>query len=269
MTIKTASLVFFYFGENSYVRRLAQETVQLHKALEGYDKQVLLWHQTNFGPFEVSKQADKLADIEDIPTKENLVKYLNELGAEGYVVDLYIFSHGSKGSFRVSKGTYGDNGSVSAAYIEQHVQPLKMRAVYQINCQGSSMLDTWRKLGAKVVCGSRFNNFYPTRFNGFANRWLRGETFGDSVSQSDTQAVRTPPQAFMLADAASRLKEWSGNIFEAARVLGNNEHAKRFFTTCWMSDAEWQDGKSGKQNLNHSSLMLFSGDRKVTKNTVW
>jgi hypothetical protein len=265
---QTASLVFFYFGEGSYVRRLAQETVPLRNALKGYDKQVLLWHQTNFGPFEVSQAADKLADVEDIPTKENLVKYLNELGDEGYVVDIYIFSHGHPGGFLVSKGTYADNGSVSAAYLESKVRPLKLRAVWQCNCWGSTMNETWRKLGAKVTTGSRFINYYPTTFNEFIRRWQGGETFGSAVSKSCDAGARTAPQAFMLVDAASRLKDWAGNIWQAARVLGNNEHAKRYFTRCWDKEF-WQEGKSGKQNMNYSSRMLFQGNRKVTKATVW
>jgi len=266
---KTASLVFFYFGEDSYMRRLAQETVPVRKALTGYDKQVLLWHQTDFGPFKVSKGAEKLADIEDTPTKDNLFKYLNELGDEGYVVDLYIFSHGNKKGFLSSNGTYGDDGWVYKAQLEQHVKPLKLRMVWQCNCQGSSLNETWRKLGARVTAGSRFNNYYPTRFNGFIRRWLDGESFGQAVTESDNPMVRTGPQAFMIADALTKLKEWDGNPFQAARVLGNNPPSRRFFTTCWIDEDEWQEGRSGKQNLNYSSRMLFSGQRNITKKTVW
>jgi len=202
MTIKTASLVFFYFGEKSYMDRLAQEAVQLRKALQGYDKQVLLWHQTSFGPFELSQAAADLADVQDIPTKENLVKYLNELGDEGYVVDLYIFSHGSNKSFRVSKGTYGDNGKVGAKYLEDNVRPLKLRMVWGCNCYGSTLLTTWRNLGAKVCAGARYVNFYPNAFNNFVTRWLKEESFGTAVSRSVAGGeVREAEHELLLPDA--------------------------------------------------------------------
>lgn len=263
--MKTASLVFFYFGEDSYLRRLAQETVPLRKALQGYDKTVLLWHQTNFGPFEVSTPAEKAADVEDIPTKDNLYKYLNELGEGGYTVDVYVFSHGTKGAFIVSKGTYGDSTWVSADELKHYVKPLSIRAVYQMNCQGSSLNETWRKLGARVTCGSRYNNYYPTRFNEFIRRWNDGETFAQAVSRSDDADARTPSQLFMIGDATARLKEWDGKLWQAPLVLGNNEHAKRFFTKLWIDKDEWREGRSGKQNMNHSSQMLFLGNRDVKK----
>lgn len=265
----TASLVFFYFGESSYVNRLAQETVPLHKALTGYDRTVLLRHETDIGSgnlkIELSEKAEQAADVVDLPTRENLAKYLNELGAEGYVVDLYIFSHGSKDCFRVSNGTYGDNSIVTQGWLEARVKPLKLRVVYQVNCYGSTMNDLWRKLGAKVTAGSQYVNFYPTRFRGFINEWLAGSRFGAAVYRSDTALVHTPVQAYMLADAAGRLKEWDGNAWQATRVLGDNEHAKRYFTECWLNEGEWVDGQSGKQNMNNSSKMILEGQRKLTK----
>jgi hypothetical protein len=262
--LKRASLVFFYFGEESYVNRLAQETVPLKLALEGYDKAVLLHHATSAGPFKVSDADAKHADVVDIPTKENLVKHLNELGASGYEVDLYVFSHGSDKCFRVSKGTYGENGSVSASYLETNVKQPCLRAVWQCNCYGASMNPTWEKLGAKATAGSRFVNFYPTRFKGFMNAWKGGATFAEALASSDTALVRTPVQAFLMADAAARAKEWGGNLVTALQVLGNNEHAEKYFKICWLEE-DWQVGKSGKQNANYSSFMVVAGDRALKR----
>jgi hypothetical protein len=179
-------------------------------------------------------------------------------------VDLYVFSHGWTRQFRVSKGTYGDNGTVSSTYIEANVSCAPLRAVWQCNCYGSTMNPTWRKLGARASAGSRFVNFYPTRFRGFAERWNDGVAFGTAVSQSDTAVVRTPVQAYILVDAAARAKEWSGNALSALTVLGSNEAAERYFRACWIGD-DWQEGKSGKQNMNHSSMMLVDGDRALTR----
>lgn len=270
---KTAALVFFYFGEDSYISRLAQETVPTHNALTGYDKAVLLRHETDIHvgdcTIELSEAAEKKADVVDTPTAENFVKYLDGLGREGYVVDLYIFSHGWDGQFRVSKGTYGDNSTLTAKYIEDHVDPMKLRMVWGCHCYGSTLNDTWRRLGARVTAGSRFVNFYPTRFKGFVKRWLRGEPFSACVAKSDTKATHTPVQLYLHADAIARAKKWDGNPFKAMSILGKSKAAKDYFTNCWIDEDEWQEGKSGKQNMNYSSRMLISGDRKTTKNTVW
>lgn len=263
--MSTASLVFFYFGESSYVNKLAQETVPVWRALEGYDRTVLLRHEVDFGNFELSERAEQLATTVDIPTRENLAKYLNLLGQEGHeAVDVYIFSHGWTNRFRCSNGTYGDNGTVSQAYLEREVQPLNLRMVWQCNCYGETMNDLWVKLGAKAAAGSRFVNFYPTRFKRFAKLWADGETFGAALYKSDTKLVHTPVQIYIPADAAARAKEWDGNLWQATKILGKNDHAKRYFSSCWIGD-DYVDSKSGRENMNHSSKMIVAGNRKITK----
>src|SRR5678809_233534 len=110
-----ASLVFFYFGEDSYLNRLAQETVPVYRALTGYDYSVLLRHDTAVGKLDLSARDASAADEVDLPTKEDLVRYINELGEDGYEVDLYIFSHGWPYQFRASLGQYGDN-TIAVSY---------------------------------------------------------------------------------------------------------------------------------------------------------
>jgi hypothetical protein len=264
---KTASLVFFYFGEGSYVNALAQETVPLWMALEGYDHAVLLSHEVDFGNFNLSDKAEDLADVRDVPTKENLARELNRLRDEGYVVDLFIFSHGWKDMFRTSKGTYGENTTVNQRWLEANVtEPLKLRMVWQCNCYGSTLNDFWASIGAKAAAGSRFVNFYPTRFRKFMKEWRAGSRFGASLYRSDTKASHTPVQAYITVDAAARLKEWDGNLLQAARVLGNNDHSRRYFRKCWNGD-DVPDDKTGKQVMNESSKMLVTGNRKITRNS--
>jgi len=260
----TASLTFFYFGEDSYLRTLAQETVALHHAVEGYDRAIVLKHDTDAGPFEMSKRAEEAADVVDLPTRANLVKYLNELAGSGHVTDLFIFSHGLSGRFLCSNGAFGDNGWVTDRYLQNSVLPLHLRAVWGCNCYGSSLNPTWLGLGAKVCAGARYVNFYPTRWAGFIKRWKDGERFGAAVYRSDTALVHSPAQAFMLADAASRPKAWDGGTVEALAVLGKNPSAERYFTRCWIQPEQWQPDKSGKQNMNHSSKMMIMGERTTT-----
>lgn len=267
MATKTASLVYFYFGESSYMNRLAQETVPLGLALEGYDRSVLLHHKTDAGPFEVSAADEKHASVVDIPTEANLIRQMNDLGSAGYQVDLYVFSHGGPGKFLVSRGTYGDSAWASGAYLQSHITPLNMRAVWQCNCYGKSLNATWRRLGAKVSMGPRLVNFYPTRFSGFAKAWASGKAFGVSLTESDTPLVRTPAQAYMLVDAGSRLKEWGGNIIEAAMVLGKNEAAEKYFGACWLG-RDYLPDLSGKVNMNNSSAMIVDGNRSIVREEI-
>lgn len=267
MSQKTASLVFFYFGESSYMNALAQETVPLWMALEGYDHSVLLSHEVDFGQFNLSGKAESLADVRDVPTKENLARELNRLRDEDYVVDLFIFSHGWTRRFRTSNGTYGDNTTVTQHWLEANVtEPLKLRMVWQCNCYGSTLNDFWTSIGAKAAGGSQFVNFYPTRFRRFIKEWREGSRFGASLYRSDTKLVHTPVHAYIMLDAAARAKDWDGNVWQATKVLGNNDHSRRYFRECWNGD-DVPDNMTGKQVMNDSSKMLVAGNRRITRNS--
>lgn len=264
---QTASLVFFYFGEESYLNALAQETVQISKAFEGYDHTVLLkFPEINLGPFNLSAKAERGANVSSLPTRENFVEQLNNLGLQGYATDLYIFSHGWNNSFRVSTGNYGDNSKITANYIKENVKPLDLRMVWQCNCYGSTLNSTWQELGAQATGGSRFINFYPTRFNRFIESWNSGETFHHSLSAGDIPSIRTPVQTYIMADAFQSRKDWGGCSF-GETILGNGECAESYFKYRWLGD-NWSPAKSGRQNMNYSSEMLIAGNpqlRKISK----
>lgn len=258
---KSASVVFFYFGD-SYLTTLGQETVPVGLALEGYDRSVLLHHETKIGPFEVSRSDEKHATVVDLPTQENLVRHLADLRESGHRVDLFLFTHGSRGVFRTSLGEDGKSGWASTGWFEQNVPPLDLNAVWQTNCWGSSWNETWTKLGARVVCGTRSVNFYPSRFGPFMRKWAAGRTFEDAAQLSDTGQIRTVSQAFVLAQAMLRLKEWGGDITSAPGALGRTWAAEQYFRKCWLGD-DWVEGKSGRENMNLSSSLVFSGDGSV------
>jgi len=271
---KTAALVHYYFGEDSYINRIAQETVPVHLALEGYDKTILLRHETdlNLGSltFELSEKAERKATKVLLPTPANFSGSLNELGEEGYVVDLYIFSHGYKDIFLASKdGSYKNAVGLNSAFLERHVNPLKLRMVYGCHCYGSSLNASWMKLGARVTSGARHINFYPTRFRRFVNAWNRGYSFGKAVEDSGTRLIRTPAQLYMIADAMARRSEWDGGLLSSLGVLGRFDSAEAFFSSCWLGPGEWKEGASGRENMNSSSFMVSEGDIKITKQVVW
>lgn len=262
--MKTASLVFFYFGEESHLKALAQETVKIEKAFEGYDHKVLLkFKNLDLGPFLVGNKVAESVDVLLTPTQDHLMSEINRLGAEGYTTDLYIFSHGFGPSFRSSKGEYGQNTPITAKELLQGISTPNLRLVWQCNCYGSTLNPTWIQLGAKASTGARFNNFFPTRWNGFIERWNAGKTLEIALEESDTNYIRTPTHLFILADALQRKNEWGSCSFPQT-VLGSSKCAEDYFKKCWLGD-DWQNGKSGKANLNFASQMLISGDKNLTK----
>jgi hypothetical protein len=68
---------------------------------------------------------------------------------------------------------------------------LNLRAVWQMNCHGATMLQTWTALGARAVCGTPGVNWLPEPgLSFFVRRWLRGDPFRQAVEQSGVRAER-------------------------------------------------------------------------------
>lgn len=270
---KSACLIFNYYGDSKY-NTLGQETVKLKKAMEGYDRKVLLKHEDLPSWMDLSEKDEKLADIKDLPTKNNLFKYLKQLTKDGYYIDVYIFSHGWVEEFKASTGTYGSEDHVTASDITDRLSPSKtgftkipIRIVWGTNCFGHTMGEAWRGIGAKTTAGAKAVNFYPTSYNNFIEDWNKGNvSFDAAVENADTASVRTVAQTYIsTVHAPSHNKEW-GNCPPFVFVLGDNSCAKDYFRTMWIHD-DWVDGKSGKDNMNQSSFMMRAGEKMLTKNS--
>lgn len=266
-----ASLIFFYFGDSKY-ETLGQETTRLKLAMEDYEYRVLLKHDVVSPFWDLSEKDEKLANEKGLPTKENLIKYLKKLADDGYMIDLWIFSHGSRDGFRASLGTHGSKGSFTISDIQgltgvggtTGYKILPLRLVYQTNCYGSYLHQSWLNAGAKCAIGSRYVNFYPTQFGGFAKKWNKGKTVAEALEDADTAASRTLAQTYILSLAKKTNDDWGGCPFPST-VLGDHACAKKYFLFAWLADSEWQNNKSGKENMNYSSDMLIKGDRSLTK----
>lgn len=265
-----ASIIFFYFGDSKF-QTLGQETVKLKLAMEEYEYKVLLKHDTVSPFWDLSEKDEKLADIKAAPTEGNLIKYLEKLADDGYIIDLWIFSHGSRDDFRVSTGTHGSKGGFSISDIENLVgangttgyDKLPLRLVYQVNCYGNCLSPSWIKVGAKVAVGSRYVNFYPNQFAKFAREWNDGKNVSTAADKSDTATSRTVVQTYILGHAKGCKDDWGGCPFPNT-VLGDHDCSKSYFVSSWLSRDEWQKNKSGKENMNYSSEMLIKGDGKMT-----
>lgn len=270
-----ASLVFFYYGDSPFFT-LGQETLKLKKALTGYGRKILLKHDFIPEPFDLSSQDEKEADIVDIPTADNLVRYLKELAEDHYMIDLWIFSHGSQGSFRVSKGQHGSNGTFTANDIvtklgsaQTGLAEFPLRMIWSTLCFGESLNQAWQSIGAKVVGGATGVNFYPNRFKRFADEWNEGNvSYQSAVAASDNAGVRALVQSFFLTHALATRRQWGGCKF-GQTVLGDSPCAKEYLTQMWFFPAaEYNNALSGKENMNRSSTVVFAGDKTLTKNSV-
>lgn len=266
----TASLIMFYYGDSKFLT-LAQETLKLKKAMEGYDRTVLLKHNTVPDIVDLSDADESLADVVAVPTKANLTAQLVDLTARGHAIDLFVFSHGSPGSFRVSKGTHGQNDRFTADDIrklpaEAGVPQLPIRMIWSTLCFGQSLNDDWTAVGAKVVSGAKFVNFYPNQFRGFINSWNDGDSYATALAESNTGASRLLAQTYIQTmHAPGHRKEWGGCPI-GRTVMGDNPCAKDYFTTMWGAGAEFTNGMSGRDYMNLASQRVIAGSGGIRKN---
>lgn len=265
-TTKSAALIYFNYGENSEFTKFFQDTLHVKKAMEGYQKVVLIKPNDLPGWADLSESDEKNADVVLAPTKNNFFDQIKDLSDKGYFIDIYIFSHGWNNQFGPKNN---DSQVITSTDITTRLSGkiYSIRTVWGTNCYGSTLADEWQSVGAKTVAGARFVNFYPNSFGQFIKEWNKGTvSFNSSVSNSDTALVRTAVQTYILGDAAATRNEW-GSCPAFQTVLGNDACAKDYFVTQWIDKTEWKPGMSGKDNMNNSSTMVITGDKGLTKNS--
>lgn len=274
--MKSASLVFSYYGDSKF-NSFFQEAQNIGKSMEGYNYNVLLKHENKEVGIDLNEKDEKRCDVKEAPTKDNFEKYMLQLARDGYMIDVWIFSHGSRNGFKVSKGKYGQDDFLTEEQINTRLAPSKaglkqlpIRLVYQVNCWGKNLNNTWSTLGAKVSVGARFVNFYPNQYGKFVNNWNDGVRIKKALNEADTATSRTVVQTYIIADAVYKHKvkgSWDG-CPTLKTVLGDDDCAKDYFTKFWLDKDEWQRGKSGKDNMNYSSQMCINGNDGIQKNDV-
>jgi hypothetical protein len=236
--------------------------VNLQYCIDGYNKSVLL--KNSFNP--VGNKPTELCK----PDKNIFLNKIRELADDGYFIDIYIFAHGTTDRISIN-----DSVTLTETEIKSALSPgvtgydqLPIRMVYQMNCYGHTLNQTWLDLGAKISCGAREVNFYPNQFNGFAKEWKQGNnSFKSALIGSNTASSRTVMQALIQADAAKDLfpKKWDKcPLFKT--VLGDHSCAKSYFQGVWGID-QWQQGESGAENMNYSSYMYRVGNTELSFNS--
>lgn len=275
----SASLVFFYFGDSPF-ETFFQESMELYRAMKNYKKVVLLKEETPHG-MKVSQRALNKADKVAMPTRENIIKYLKELTKEGYFIDVWIFSHGSSGGFRVYDSTQANkNGRFSTSDIQSLPEStgykyIPIRMVFQVNCYGYDLIDDWRKIGAKTALGSRQVSFYPYEFSRFASQWNKGKTFKEARDKADSITPHQPVYTYVstiMAPEAKRDGKWDGCPL-GYNVLGTSNKALECGRDFFSTKSIWADKLltwrgNGKSTMDYSNFKIAAGDYNITKNTV-
>jgi hypothetical protein len=108
-------------------------------------------------------------------------------------VDLLILAHGLPGAIIGYKGLRVGAETFTPLIAEYRHDPvlLNLHMVWQMNCYGATLAPLWRELGATVVNGSVGVNWVPEpALSTFLHRWMRGNSFGDSVLASQGVAER-------------------------------------------------------------------------------
>jgi hypothetical protein len=259
---KQASLTVFFFDDNPFYTLVQNAQVNLQHCIDGYDKSVLL--KEDFKSVGQTKPTVNL--------KPNMQVFLNQivnLTNEGFFLDIYVFAHGNDDKI------YFDNGKVlTSDILKSELNKSKtghgeypIRIVYQVNCYGRTFNQTWLSLGAKVVCGPRWVNFYPNQFNKFAVNWNKGDvSFDQALKLSNTDSSRTVMQSLIASDAMSKFNFEKCPLGKT--VLGDHPCARSYFDKNWLARDEWQEGQSGAENMNYSSFMFRPGLNDLTKKNM-
>ncbi len=231
---------------------------------KGYDKSVLLKR----------KWTNQIKP--DVHIKNSLVSnffsQLKKLADNDYFIDVYIFTHGNCNTIATEDGDINSDRITKELKNYKHFKGGKfpIRMIYQMNCYGATLNQEFIEIGAKAVVGTRYVNFYPNQFNKFAREWKNGKSFKTSVKNSNTTSSRSTMQG--LIATWGLLKSGCPD-----NVLGKNDCSKKYFCNNWLccrydgKTDQWDNGKSGKENMNASSKMIISGDGQITKKSkpVW
>jgi GH24 family phage-related lysozyme (muramidase) len=93
----------------------------------------------------------------------------------GKLIDLFILTHGSNDYISVAGGI---DGRRIRDLKTANGGPLSIRAVYMMNCVGSSLNQAWLDAGARASAGSIRNNYLPEpTMYFFWQSWKDGQTF--------------------------------------------------------------------------------------------
>ena len=117
----------------------------------------------------------------------DLKSQLLGLSKAGKIIDLFVLTHGSGDFISVPGGV--DSAKIRALKTENG-GALSIRAVYMMNCVGSSLNQAWLDAGARVSSGALKNNYLPEPSMYFFWRaWQDGQTFEAAVTSAYRKTI--------------------------------------------------------------------------------
>ncbi len=149
-----------------------------------------------------------------------------------HTVDLLVLSHGNPNAIIGYQGKAIAAGSFAnlIAQVQRDPALLNLRAVWQMNCHGATMLHVWRALGARSVSGTPGVNWLPEpALSLFLQRWLRGEPFSQAVARSGAASERFWRRLYRhsAGEPHTRLVSSRPIVFGADSHMGSDRNPRR------------------------------------------
>ncbi|REG92844.1 hypothetical protein [Algoriphagus antarcticus] len=253
---KTASLTLVSFLDNDFYKLIQNAAINYGACFEGYDKSVLMKKTYNTSPKPTIHSRDT--------SKKAFLDLMRDLADDGYSIDLFICSHGTKECITLDDGQEISNADINSLGTGKYAGgKFPLRMAYQVNCHASTLNNNFISIGAKAVMGRKEINFYPNQITKFVNHWNEGDRFDQALNESDTASSRTVMQLLIVAD--SKVKKFSPRCPLVENVLNKNDGAEAYFTKYWLSKSEYNSSASGKDNMNDSSKQVIAGDPGLRK----
>lgn len=123
----------------------------------------------------------------------NLKDTLIQLTEANKFIDLFVLTHGSRNSIALEGSERIDGDKIrEIKTVHNGGRPVRLRSVYMMNCDGSSLNQAWIDIGAKVSAGAIRTNYIPepTMYY-FFNNWKEGKSFNDSVLDAYHRTIDT------------------------------------------------------------------------------
>jgi hypothetical protein len=164
---------------------------------------------------------DKVELMEDAQfTAPRVLAKLKQL-APDYEIDVHVLAHGGEDVIIGHDQKRLDQSNFFreiAAHNARSSKPIRLRAVYQMNCVSGTLIREWLECGAVVVNGTRDKllNCMPTQYFGFLNHWLKGEQFDEAVRSGYEEAK---PYMSMIFSGEPELIEDSRMVIHGSRNL--------------------------------------------------
>ncbi len=266
---KRASLIVFYNDDKPLWQLMQRIQVQEEYAIKNYDRSILLSNK--------KYKADPKPYKKDKATEENFFKYLKELAEDGYYIDIFIITHGSRYGismieFKNNKYAPDNEGTIRAREIVDKLSPIygpgkfPIRTVFMLNCWGgSSVAQAFKDVGAKSVCGARYLNYLFSRFTHFAKAWQDGETFDAAIDYAHKDDWLD--KNLVAANSAQKKKHWKKckGYIDVLKDKGNC--VRDYYQSMGTWRGEWLYDQTGEENIEFSSDFFVLGDLNMTKYT--